>query len=195
MRRAGDKKIPFVPLLLATLKWLFPVGKLKDRFLFSVTSVAFHAAVIIVPIFLAGHIALWARALGVSWPAIPNGLADVLTVAAVVTAAALVVQRLASQATRALSRPQDYVIPLITAAPFASGFFVMHPAVNPLSYEAMMLVHVMSANLLFLLIPLTKLSHMALIPTVQLVSEVAWHWPPDAGSRVAATLGKENEAI
>jgi hypothetical protein len=53
----------------------------------------------------------------------------------------------------------------------------------------------MSANLLFILIPLTKLSHMVLLPEVQLVSEVAWHWPEDAGSRVAVTLGKEDMPI
>ncbi len=36
---------------------------------------------------------------------------------------------------------------------------------------------------------------MVLIPGVQFVSEAAWHWPPDAGSRLAVTLGKENEKI
>ena len=43
--------------------------------------------------------------------------------------------------------------------------------------------------------PLTKLSHMILMPFTQLVSELAWHFPPDAGTRVAVTLGKENEPI
>ena len=71
----------------------------------------------------------------------------------------------------------------------------MHPGMNPFSYEAMLFVHVMSANLVLVLIPITKLSHMALIPGVQLVSEVAWRWPPDAGSKLAVTLGKENEPI
>ena len=71
----------------------------------------------------------------------------------------------------------------------------MHPALNPFPYAATMLFHVMSANLVFVLIPLTKLSHMALIPGVQFVSEAAWHWPPHAGSRLAVTLGKENERI
>ena len=72
---------------------------------------------------------------------------------------------------------------------------MMHPAMNPFSHEVALFVHVMSANVVFVLIPVTKLSHVVLIPTVQLVSEVAWHWPPDAGSKLAATLGKENEPI
>jgi hypothetical protein len=58
-----------------------------------------------------------------------------------------------------------------------------------------MLLHVLSADLLLFLIPMTKLSHMVLLPTTQLVSELAWHFPPDAGSKVAAALGKAGEPI
>ena len=61
----------------------------------------------------------------------------------------------------------------------------MHPALNPFPYTLTFLVHLVSANLLFILVPLTKLSHMALLPGSQLVSELGWHWPRDAGSRVA----------
>ena len=195
MYRAGDKTLPYRQIFVTTLKWLFPMEKLKDRLFLSLTSVSFHIAILIVPIFLGGHIALWARGLDISWPAIPNGLADVLTIVAVIAAVTLVIQRAAARPTRSLSRFQDYVIPLIVAVPFVTGFLVMHPTANPFAYEAMLFVHVMSANVLFVLIPITKLSHMALIPTVQLVSEVAWHWPPDAGSKLAVTLGKENEPI
>ena len=195
MRRAGDKTFPYRQICIATAKWMLPVAKLKNELLFSITSVVFHIAILIVPIFLVGHIALWARGIGVSWPAIPNALADVLTIVAVVTAVALVIQRVAARATRALSRFQDYALPLVIAVPFATGYLVMHPALNPFSFQATLWIHVMSANAVLVLIPITKLSHAILIPGTQVVSEVAWHWPPDAGSRLAVTLGKENEPI
>ncbi len=195
MYRAGDKTLPYRQIFMATLKWLFPVEKLRDRLFLSLTSVSFHIAILIVPIFLGGHMALWARGLGISWPAIPNHLADVLTMVAIITAVTLVIQRAAARPTRALSRFQDYAIPLMVAVPFVSGFLVMHPATHAFSYEAVLLVHVMSANVLLLLVPITKLSHMALMPVVQLVSEVAWHWPADAGSKLAVTLGKEDEPV
>jgi nitrate reductase gamma subunit len=195
MYRAGDKAFPYRQIFIATLKWLFPLGKLGSQLAFSLTSALFHVAILIVPVFLGGHIALWARGLGVSWPAIPNHWADVLTIVAIITAGALVVQRAAARAVRALSRFQDYALPLVIAVPFASGFLVMHPAVNPFSYEAMLFVHIMSANLVLMLIPITKLSHAVLLPSAELVSEVAWHWPPDAGSKLAVTLGKESEPI
>jgi nitrate reductase gamma subunit len=194
-RQAGDKSFPYRRVALATMQWLLPAGQLKNRLLFSLTSLVFHVAIILVPIFLAGHIALWERGLGLSWPALPNGIATALTIAALVTAVALVVQRLASRDTRVLSRFQDYALPLLVAVPFASGFLVMHPIWSPFSRDFALLVHVLSADVLLFLIPLTKLNHMVLLPTTQLVSELAWHFPPDAGSKVAVTLDKVNEPI
>ena len=63
------------------------------------------------------------------------------------------------------------------------------------AFDAMLLAHVLSGNLVMILIPLTKLSHVVLMPATQFVSEVSWHYPPDAGSRVAAALGKCKEPI
>lgn len=195
MGRAGDKSLPVGTIVTATLKWLVPVEKIKDQFLFSLTSILFHVAILVVPLFLLGHIALWTRGLGISWPGIPNEAADALTIIAIVTAAALVVERAASRATRSLSRFQDYAIPILVALPFATGFLVMHPWLSPFSFDTALLVHVLSANLLFVLMPLTKLSHAVLLPTVQLVSEVAWHWPKESGTQVAIALNKEKEPV
>jgi nitrate reductase gamma subunit len=195
MRKAGDKSLPTRQVVAATLKWLVPVDRLKDRWLFSLTTMVFHVSIMVVTVFLAGHVELWKSTLGFAWPALPNSLATALTVAALVAAVALVAERLASRDSRALSRFQDYAIPLVVAFPFASGFLVMHPGLNPFPFEAMLLTHVLSANLLLVLIPLTKLSHMVLLPLTQLVSEVSWHFPPDAGSKVATTLRKEGESI
>jgi len=194
-RRAADKDMPVLQLMRATLRWMIPIDRLHDRWLYSITTVALHAAVLLVPIFLAGHIALWQSGLGISWPALPNALATTLTIVGIVAAVAVVIQRLASAQSRALSRAQDLLIPLLVATPFASGFFVMHPLWNPFSYQAALLVHVLSADVLLFLIPLTKLSHMVLLPATQLVSELAWHFPADAGRRVGQTLGKADEPI
>jgi nitrate reductase gamma subunit len=195
MRRAGDQSLPYSKLIVTTLKWLVPVAKIRTEILYSVTSILFHIAILIVPVFLGGHIALWARGLGLSWPAIPNEVADILAIIAIVTAVALVVQRVSARATRSLSRFQDYVLPLLIAVPFVTGFLVVHPAMNPFSYEAVLFVHVMSANLIFVLMPITKLSHAALMPSVQFVSELGWKWPADSGSRVAVALRKEEEPV
>jgi nitrate reductase gamma subunit len=195
MRQAGDKSLPSRQLTQATLKWLVPIDRVRNRFLFSMTTITFHVSVILVPILLAGHIALVKRGTGLSWPALPNLVADVLTVTAVVAALALVIQRAAAKPSRSLSRFQDYAIPLVIAVPFASGFLVMHPQLNPFGFTATLLVHVMSANVVLILFPITKICHCVLLPFTQLVSEVGWHFPSDAGSKVGAALGKEGEPV
>ena len=79
--------------------------------------------------------------------------------------------------------------------PLASGYLAMHPSLNPFDYTLTMFGHVMSANLLILTIPFTKISHVALFLGTQLISELGWHLVPGAGQKVAVTLGKENEPI
>lgn len=195
LRRAGDRALPVSQLRRATLKWLVPLDKIRQEFVFSVTSILFHIAILIVPIFLGGHFVLWARRQGVPWPALPNHLADLLTILAIIMAVALVLQRILVRASRDLSGFQDYALPLIIAVPFVTGFMVMHPANNPFSFQATLFVHVMSANLVLILLPITKLSHAVLMPGFQTISELGWHWPSDSGSRVGIALGKEEEPV
>jgi nitrate reductase gamma subunit len=194
-RQAGDKRFPVGKLAVTTFHWMVPTIRIRNRALYSLTTLLFHAGVILVPLFLAGHIKLWRDGIGLSWPALPNGVSTTLTWIVIATAVAVFVQRLAARDSRTLSRFQDYAIPLFIVVPFLTGFLVMHPAWNPFDRDPVLLVHVLSADLLIFLVPLSKLSHMILLPFTQLVSELAWHFPPDAGSRVAVTLGKENEPI
>lgn len=63
-----------------SLGWIVPVRHLvPGTLILSLTSILFHAGVILVPIFLADHVALWEAFLGVGLPSIGRGLADVLT--------------------------------------------------------------------------------------------------------------------
>jgi len=195
MQRAADRQVPYRQVLTATLRWLFPVATVRHRFAYSVTSVAFHVAILLTPVFLAGHIALVAASTGRSWWAIGSGVADVLTLVAVATALLLVIQRARTPDSRALSHLQDYLLPLVIAVPFAAGFLMMHPGWNPLSYEATFLTHVVSADLVLVLLPVTKLRHMVLLPATQMVSELAWHFPSDAGTRVGVALGRGEQPI
>jgi hypothetical protein len=71
----------------------------------------------------------------------------------------------------------------------------MHPTINPFEYNATMLVHVMSGNLILILIPFSKLSHLVLYPSSQVISEMGWHLVPDSGRSVGLALGKESEPI
>ncbi len=190
------RKIPWRMIIKESLKWFFPFKKgFQQRGIFSFTSMVFHVAIMVTPIFLGGHILLWNRGLGISWPGVSNMVADYFTLIAIVTGIALFVQRVGLKASRKISRTQDYLLPILIVIPFLSGYLVMHPGINPFGYLGTMFVHVMSGNLIFVLIPFTKIGHVALFPGTQLVSELGWHLMPGAGQKVAMALGKENEPI
>jgi len=194
--RKNGRAVPWRRIFVASLDWVFPIKKgFESRAVFSFTSMLFHVAMIVTPIFLAGHILLFDRGLGISWPAISNSAADYLTLIAIFAGIALLVERVGSGGSRAISRVQDYLLPPLIVVPFITGYLAMHPGINPFGYYGTMFVHVMSGNLIFLLIPFTKLSHVALFPGTQLVSELGWHLEPGAGERVAITLNKENQPI
>jgi nitrate reductase gamma subunit len=192
---ARNRSIPWRTVIRDTWRWIFPQRKVALQPIFTVASILFHVSIIITPLFLGAHILLWERNTGLRWPAIPQVAADYLTLVAVATALILFFKRVSARDTRALSRLQDYILPLLIMIPFASGYLAMHPAINPFDYNATMLVHAISGNVVLVLLPFSKLSHAVLFPTTQLVSEMAWHLAPGAGERVALSLGKENEPI
>ncbi len=194
--RKNGRTVPWGAVFWASLKALRPLPRGEHaRGLFSVTSIVFHVSIIITPLFLAGHILLWKRGLGVSWPAMGNVAADGLSLVAVASVVLLLLLRVGSRTARAISRPQDYLLLVLIAVPFVSGLLAMHPHYNPFSYDGVMLVHVLAGNLVLMLIPFTKLSHVALLPFTQLVTELSWHLEPGAGLRVAQALHKEEEPI
>jgi nitrate reductase gamma subunit len=82
----------------------------------------------------------------------------------------------------------------LVLAPFLSGFLAAHPSLNPLPWSGMMLLHILSAEILLVAIPFTKLAHVVLFPFDRL-SEVHWQLRPGAGDRVAAALFGEEAHV
>ncbi|MCL4557972.1 MAG: respiratory nitrate reductase subunit gamma [Deltaproteobacteria bacterium] len=196
---ASDKKLPVKALIAATLKWLFPFkqvpGQPKNRPWYSIVSILFHIGLILTPVFLGAHILLWKSGIGISWAAMPNNVEDVLALFTIAVGLVLIFGRVVNVFSRSLSKFQDFSLPPLLLVPFISGFLAMHPALDPVSYNLMMLFHVLSADLIFILIPFTKMSHFVLLPTSQLISELGWHFPADMGEKVAVALHKETERI
>ena len=196
LRRASDKRVNLARQIRQMAKWLIPVNQLyRQRPFISVTSFVFHVGLLLVPVFLAGHVDLWRKLLGFGWPALWPVVADVLTLITIVAAVALVGVRILEPTARALTSPMDQFLLLALLAPFVSGFMAFHPAVNPLSYQSMMLTHALSAELVFVLVPTTKLAHCVLFPFDRLSAEVFWKMPAGAGSHVARELHGEGARV
>jgi nitrate reductase gamma subunit len=88
----------------------------------------------------------------------------------------------------------DYVLLVVVILPFVSGYLALHPRVNPFPWEAMMLTHLLSAELLFVLVPFTKLAHVVLF-FFDRISAVHWQLRPGAGDRIADGPVREDVKI
>lgn len=195
-RKAGDKNMPWKLIISRGLEWFFPVNKVaRNRPVYSIFSVLFHIGLLIVPIFLFAHVNLWQDSVGIYWPTIPYSWAFWLTLSTIVFAVALLIGRLFNKSSSFLSRKQDYLWPLLLLIPFVTGFVCAHLNVNPGTYQFFMLMHVLAGNLIFILIPFTKIAHCVLMPLSQVVCTIAWKFPPNTDEDVCTTLNKKGAKV
>jgi nitrate reductase gamma subunit len=143
------------------VRWLLPFGTRSWRQapVFSAAFFLFHGGAVLVPLFLAGHGVLLHESVGFSLPSMPQKLADTLTAGALMGAALLLARRLALTEVRILSARSDYAVWALAAAPLLTGFLACMRAPG---YEFWLLLHMFSGELLLVLAPFTKLSHIVL---------------------------------
>jgi nitrate reductase gamma subunit len=171
-----------------TMTWVIPIRHMEPgNELFTASSFLMHIGIILVPLFLVDHIVLWEAFLGVNLPALGDGVADVLTLFTIGCALLLMAYRVFRERHRQVSRPMDYALLVLVMLPFVSGYLTAHPVANPFPWSATMLTHILSAELLFVLVPFTKLAHVVLF-FFDRISAVHWQLRPGAGDRVAQAL-------
>jgi nitrate reductase gamma subunit len=188
-RRLGDVK--WSDVAKDTLSWVVPVRHITPGSeVFSAASFLMHIGLIIVPLLLMDHIALWEAFLGVRLPAIGKDLADSLTLFTIACILVLLACRMFVPQQRMVSRRIDYLALLVILLTFASGYAASHPAANPFRWDVTMLIHILSAEALFVMVPFSKLSHVVLF-FFDRISAVHWQLRPGAGDQVAEALLRE----
>jgi nitrate reductase gamma subunit len=178
-----------------SLGWLVPLRHFsRGTVLLSAISVLFHVGVVLVPPLLAEHMVLWERLTGLGLPALAAPAAEFLTILVLACGLGLLAYRLLVPRARALSSVGDYVLLVVVLLPFVTGYLAAHPAVNPLPWTTAMLLHVLSADALFVAVPFTKLAHVVLLPFDRL-SAVHWQLQPGSGELVANALYGEEVKV
>ena len=195
-RKAGDKRMPWKLIISRGMEWLFPVKRIAhNRPVYSLLSVLFHVGLLLVPIFLFAHVQLWKASIGIGWITLPYQAAYWLTLSTIVFAFSLFLGRLFSKSASFISRKQDYFWPLLLLIPFLTGFVCAHLNVNPQTYQTYMLIHVLAGDLIFVLIPFTKIAHCVLMPLSQIICTLAWKFPPDTDDAISTTLNKKGVPV
>jgi nitrate reductase gamma subunit len=195
-RKAGDQAIPFSQLFRRSLGWIFPVNALRGkRIPYTVASAIFHVGMVVVPIFLAGHIYLIKKGIGIEWLSLSPAVADLLALTTLGALILLALLRILDRASRTLSGFQDWFLLVLCFLPFLTGYWVAHPTANPFPFTLTYLIHLLSAEAILVLLPFTKLAHSAMFPFTQINWELGWHFVPESGEKVRIALGKEGEPV
>ena len=160
--RAHNLAVPrgsqFGPGLRTIWHRSLPVPGLSYRGYFTlIAGYVFHFGLFITLFFLSEHILLFKNLLGFSWPALPTALIDITALLSIAALVAILVHRLMDPVLKQISDYQDYLAWLLTIAPLATGFMVLHPM--GMTYQLSLVLHLISIELLLIAIPFTKLSH------------------------------------
>ncbi len=142
-------------------KWLIPFGTYgwRTQPFMALAFFGFHLGAVLVPLFLLGHNLFLKEKLGFSFFTLNTNVADVLTWITVASAAFLVLRRLVLPEVRIMTTLYDYLILLISIAPFVTGLFARYQVGD---YSFWLNMHIFCGELLLIAIPFTKLSHVFL---------------------------------
>lgn len=110
------RKIGMKGAISSVFQWLVPFGthSWRKQPYFTIAFFLFHIGVVIVPLFLAGHMVIMQERFGFSLPALPMWFSDAFTVLAIVGAFMMVLRRIALPEVRFLTNWGDWGILLLS---------------------------------------------------------------------------------
>lgn len=117
----------------------------------------FHVGLFVVIVLFVPHILVIDAYLGLSWPGLPSGVIDAVTIATLVALIAVGVSRWRHPVRRFLSGPEDWITWGLTVLPLLTGWMAVNRLLLP--YDAMLAVHILSVEALLIAFPFTKLMH------------------------------------
>lgn len=141
--------------------WLIPFGTggWKTHPVLTVTTSLFHISLLISAIFLPAHNYIFKQKWGFSLFTIPEAVGDILTIIVMIAVVVFIARRLVLPEVRIITTAYDYLILVIAAAPFVTGFIAYHQLFE---YKLWLIIHILSGEIMLIAIPFTKLSHFIL---------------------------------
>ena len=126
----------------------------------TIATVIFHICLLVSPIFFYSHVVLWYQTWNTSWWALPDKVADGMTAFVIIICFFFLLRRLLLKEVKCVTAFSDYVFLALVAAPFITGFVTFH---QWFAYEPMLILHILSGQILLIVLPFSRLSHMLFI--------------------------------
>lgn len=144
--------------LRSILHWATPFATLgwRENPAMTLATFTFHASIVLLALFAPAHAVLWDYAFGLRIWALPEVVADVLTVLALAACAFFAWRRLTEQTVRFVTRPMDWLALGLAVAPLVTGILAKYVMAENLVFATL---HVLSGEALLVALPFTRLSH------------------------------------
>jgi nitrate reductase gamma subunit len=124
----------------------------------------FHIGLFVIVFLFAPHIKLIQGLFGISWPALPSQVVDAVAVVTLATMLVVLADRINKPVKRYLSTFEDYFTWALTFLPVLTGYLAVQHLLLP--YATMLAIHILSVELLLIVLPFSKLFHVfTLIPS------------------------------
>ena len=117
----------------------------------------FHVCLVTTPFFITGHNLLIYKSWGINLFSLPQPLTHFMAQIVVVCGLVFFVRRIIVAQVRAITTITDYLVLLLTTVPFLTGLFAFHQTPE---YHPIIILHMLSGELMLMLLPFTKLVHM-----------------------------------
>ena len=141
-----------------------PPGMLKRSPVSYVGGYVFHIGLFIIVFLFAPHIKLIDGLFGIAWPALPSQVVDAVAVVTLATMLVVLADRINKPVKRYLSTFEDYFTWALTFLPVLTGYLAVQHLLLP--YATMLAIHILSVELLLIVLPFSKLFHVfTLIPS------------------------------
>lgn len=165
-------------VLLTWLRYLFPFNQTVAKSpLYSLLGYIFHFCLLAVPIFIIEHVIYWEEYTrwGWSWWTLPETWAEAMVLAVIFIGLFFLIRRVVLPEVRIISSARDYLLLVVTVLPFLTGYLSVHyPDSAFLEAIRIRMLHILSGELMLILIPLTKLSHFLLFFVSRMVIGLEW---------------------
>lgn len=136
----------------------FPQAETAKRSTFTVVAgYTFHIGLFITVFFFAPHILLIKDISGLSWAPLPTPLVDAVSVVSIIALLAIIVRRFNNELMRSITHFEDLLVWFVTIAPLVTGYIAFHRF--GLNGPMLLAVHILSVELLMVVLPFTKLTH------------------------------------
>jgi ferredoxin len=128
------------------------MGAVKKPF-YAALRYIFHISLFVVPIWLTGHVVLWSESrFEWEWSSLPDELADWLIIFILGCSAYFFIRRIIVTNIRHNSSLSDYLLIIVTAMPFLSGYLFTHGSLDAIQFfeNHMLTLHILSGEVMLI---------------------------------------------